>query len=166
MGHKHKIHHPKIEAKPKRIPDCAKANGKTYRVPHTPQIAGDSSGRNIVFRFDCVDLADGCPWSLASMSEADHRLVLEKLREFERSTLSEILSPAYTSFTCYPDFSACPNSEPIERLGAYYDNGMDCLARFRLDGVKRLYGFLVGHEFHLVWWDANHEIWPSHKRHT
>jgi hypothetical protein len=36
----------------------------------------------------------------------------------------------------------------------------------RLQGAPRLYGFLVGHVFHIVWWDPDHEIWPSRLRNT
>lgn len=32
--------------------------------------------------------------------------------------------------------------------------------------TRRLYGFLLGHVFHVVWWDPDHEIWPSKLKHT
>ena len=30
----------------------------------------------------------------------------------------------------------------------------------------QLYGFLVDNVFHMLWWDPEHEIWPSRKKHT
>lgn len=31
---------------------------------------------------------------------------------------------------------------------------------------RRSGGFLVGNIFHVVWWDPEHEVWPSQKKHT
>jgi hypothetical protein len=33
--------------------------------------------------------------------------------------------------------------------------------RFRLSGQKRLWGFRVGHVFHVVWWDPGHLVYPT-----
>lgn len=130
------------------------------------EIPKDSVNRRIVFRFDCVDLEADCPWSLAHMSDEEHRLLLLKMRDFEKATVGEIISPSYQAFTCYPDFTQCPNQTPQDRLAKYYEREGDALARFRLGGTERLYGFLVGNEFHILWWDPNHEVWPSTRKHT
>ena len=58
------------------------------------------------------------------------------------------------------------NQTPQDRLAKYYEREGDALARFRLGGTERLYGFLVGNEFHILWWDPNHEVWPSTRKHT
>jgi hypothetical protein len=34
------------------------------------------------------------------------------------------------------------------------------LFRFRAGGRERLWGFRAGHVFYLVWWDAEHQIYP------
>lgn len=130
------------------------------------EIPKDSVNRRIVFCFDCVDLEADCPWSLAHMSDEEHRLLLLKMRDFEKATVGEIISPSYQAFTCYPDFTQCPNQTPQDRLAKYYEREGDALARFRLGGTERLYGFLVGNEFHILWWDPNHEVWPSTRKHT
>ncbi|MCT8157695.1 hypothetical protein [Bifidobacterium polysaccharolyticum] len=120
----------------------------------------------IIFRFDLVDLEPDCPWSLAKMSESDHAEFLKKLKQFEYSKVGELKSPRLGSFKTYHDFSKCPNQDPVERLGKYYEFEGDSIARFRLSGKKRLYGFLIDNGFHIVWWDPEHEIWPSKKKHT
>lgn len=33
--------------------------------------------------------------------------------------------------------------------------------RFRLTGVKRLWGFRHGRVFHAVWWDPDHQVYPT-----
>lgn len=42
----------------------------------------------------------------------------------------------------------------------------DDLYRFRLNGTARLWGFREGDTFHVLWWDPDHEVYPSSKRHT
>lgn len=81
----------------KKVPKRAVARaawtstGKGYRVPaKATELSNNPNDRKVTFRFDCVDLENGCPWSMASMSEEDHRLLLEKLKEFERMTAAEI----------------------------------------------------------------------------
>lgn len=150
-----------------RVPQAALSRAATCRVPkNADSFDGRPNTHHIVFRFDCVDIAADCPWSLANITQADHVLLLSKLREFERCTLGEILSPKYEAFYLYTNFSDCPNRSARQRLGERYECDGDSIARFRLGGTERLYGFLVGHEFHILWWDKNHEVWPSRKKHT
>lgn len=40
------------------------------------------------------------------------------------------------------------------------------LFRFRLSGLERVWGIVDGAVFYLLWWDPNHEVCPSHKKHT
>lgn len=121
--------------------------------------------QTLVFRFDCTDLGDDCPWSLANVSPDDQKDLLEHLRQYESRTVGELRGGRLSDFTSYPNFADCPNKKAVDRLAALYD-ATDSIARFRLSGTKRLYGFLVDNEFHLLWWDPNHEVWPSRKRHT
>lgn len=113
MGHRSKTKSIKAKApsSSKRVP--AHHVAKSYHVPESAtEIPKDSVNRRIVFRFDCVDLEADCPWSLAHMSDEEHRLLLLKMRDFEKATVGEIISPSYQAFTCYPDFTQCPNQTP------------------------------------------------------
>jgi hypothetical protein len=38
--------------------------------------------------------------------------------------------------------------------------------RFRLAGERRLWGYRVGRTFHVVWWDWDHKVYPTEKKHT
>ena len=125
----------------------------------------DRLQRTLIFRFDCVDLDDTCPWSLANVNPNDQKVLLEHLRQYESRTIGELRSGRVSDFKSYDNFADCPNTTAIKRLAELYE-APDSIARFRLGGKKRLYGFLVDNEFHLLWWDPNHEVWPSKKRHT
>lgn len=37
----------------------------------------------------------------------------------------------------------------------------DTIFRFRLAGVKRLWGYRQGRTFHVVWWDPEHQVYPT-----
>lgn len=121
--------------------------------------------RTLVFRFDCVDLGEDCPWSLANVSLKDQKDLLQHMSQYESMTVGKLRSGRFHDSTSYDNFDACPNKAAVDRLVEQYD-APDSIARFRLSGTKRLYGFLVDNEFHLLWWDPNHEVWPSTKRHT
>ncbi len=37
---------------------------------------------------------------------------------------------------------------------------------FAIDSEKRLYGFMIDSNFHALWYDHYHKIWPSNKQNT
>lgn len=167
----------RIHKKPVAIaPHDSRKNIPAYAAHDTPsvksvpvgtgKINGDLGNETVIFRFDKVDLDNDCPWSMAHMSEKDHEELLRKLKEYEKETVGQLIAPSFSHFTVYHDFSKCPNSKAVNRLESQYPDSGDSIARFRLTGTKRLYGFLEGNQFHIVWWDSKHEIWPSHKKHT
>lgn len=51
------------------------------------------------------------------MSDEEHRLLLLKMRDFEKATVGEIISPSYQAFTCYPDFTQCPQPDATGPAG-------------------------------------------------
>ena len=62
------------------------------------------------------------------------------------------------------DIEGIPNTEARQRLHAIGMADQTRISRLRLGGTQRLYGFLHGNVFHIVWWDPGHEIWPSARR--
>lgn len=53
--------------------------------------------------------------------------------------------------------SICPEAQ-----GRWVEIGRveDELFRFRTGGKERIWGFRTGHVFNVVWWDAEHQIYP------
>ncbi|MFJ7095892.1 hypothetical protein ACIQWL_37575 [Streptomyces mirabilis] len=43
---------------------------------------------------------------------------------------------------------------------------MTKIQRLELTGLQRLYGFLEGNVFHVVWWDPLHQAYPSKLKNT
>ncbi|MFC1416387.1 hypothetical protein [Streptacidiphilus cavernicola] len=56
--------------------------------------------------------------------------------------------------------------EALARLEELKLGDMTRIGRLRFMGACRLYGFLEGNVFHVLWWDPNHEIWPYEKEHS
>ena len=42
----------------------------------------------------------------------------------------------------------------------------ESLISLRLTGTQRIWGIRIGNILQLLWWDPNHEVCPSEKKHT
>ncbi|MEU5811199.1 hypothetical protein [Streptomyces sp. NPDC047718] len=91
--------------------------------------------------------------------------ILAKLREFERFTLNELRNTSGT-FESYGLPAAALCKEAYERLAEMGRDDMTEIHRLRLMGAQRLYGFLDGNVFHVVWWDPDHKVYPWKPKNT
>ncbi|MEU9857248.1 hypothetical protein [Streptomyces sp. NPDC047974] len=140
------------------------ARGKPVVVPTQGRLPdAHTSEQRLAWRFSHVD-HDG-RWGLDKIDQQTFGELLEKLRDFERFTLNELRNTSGT-FTTYglPDAPLC--KEAYTRLAAMRRDDMTEIHRLRLQGKQRLYGFLNGNVFHVVWWDPEHEVYPVSKRNT
>ncbi|MEV5955071.1 hypothetical protein AB0M11_15095 [Streptomyces sp. NPDC051987] len=90
--------------------------------------------------------------------------VLRKLADFETMTLNDLRTQP-GRFTEY-ELPSGLCKEALARLSALGHDGMTRIQRFRFTGTQRLYGFLDGNVFHVLWWDPKHEVYPSSLKHT
>ena len=56
--------------------------------------------------------------------------------------------------------------EAQNRLIELRFDDLDELWEFRLSGKERIWGTRFGAVIDLIWWDPNHEVCPSKKKHT
>lgn len=56
--------------------------------------------------------------------------------------------------------------EAIERWAELGLEEFDTAFRFRSGSTKRIWGYKIVDVFHLIWWDPNHKIYPTEKKHT
>jgi hypothetical protein len=145
-----------------KTPVVAVATGRK-RIPVTEPLAEDVKDRHIRFRFDMVD--HEAEWSLLDIDRSSHMELLKFIKDVETMTVGECEKPGDDRYKTYKDLSGCPNSKVLERLVEEFE-GLDYVSRFRLTGKKRLYGLLTGHEFHVLWWDPEHLVWPSQLKNT
>ncbi|MDX1890113.1 hypothetical protein [Mycolicibacterium sp. 050158] len=82
-------------------------------------------------------------------------------------SVAELFAPGSEEGKRYPA-QELPNVDAISRLVELELDDQTEIARLRISGKRRLYGFLAegGQDFYVLWWDPNHEIWPSTPRNT
>jgi hypothetical protein len=85
----------------------------------------------------------------------------EKLRSFESMTLGEILG---RNNHCVEVSQLCKRAK--DRLAEMHLDDNDELLSLHLTGLRRVWGILEHNVVTLLWWDPNHEICPSPKKHT
>lgn len=124
----------------------------------TPVSVPPSRKDLIRFRFDQVDNKH---WPLRKISNDHHERLLKRLAYFETLTVQDAIS---NKLLADYDMSQCPNKTATSVL-AQRDEPADSLCRLSIEpsGPLRLHGIRVGHEFHVLWWDPKHEVWPENK---
>ncbi|MEU4296376.1 hypothetical protein [Kitasatospora aureofaciens] len=122
-----------------------------------------NSGDRICWRFQHVD-NDG-PWGIDKLPPQEMGFLLDKLAGVETQTIRELFFNGEEPGKHY-DMHRLPNREALGRLAEMKLNDMTRISRLRFGGRQRLYGFLVDNVFHVVWWDREHEVWPSQKKNT
>ena len=54
-----------------------------------------------------------------------------------------------------------PNNAARARLIEIHMDDEDMISRLQISGKRRLYGIRRGNQLYALWWDPEHEIWPS-----
>ncbi|MFE0219496.1 hypothetical protein ACFW0U_01225 [Streptomyces albidoflavus] len=137
------------------------ADTKRTGDPATLLPSGDTSEDRICYRFAHLDV-DG-PWGLKSLDHDRLMVLLKDMAVFESQTINELFHKGQWPGKCH-DVADLPNRLARERLDLMGLSDMTKIWKLRIGGPGRLWGFLVGNVFHVVWWDPEHEVWPSKKR--
>jgi hypothetical protein len=119
----------------------------------------------IRFRFDSIDITEY--WCLGGISTSDLHQLLPRLKHFETMKIKELFYGGTSARNLGKNYSVntiIPAAQKrLQQLGM---DDQDEIFRLRIDGEKRLYGILRGFEFSIIWWDPEHEIFPSELRNT
>jgi hypothetical protein len=149
-----------------RKPSRASLGADTPRLKSLPAPRrlpdADTSSDRLCWRFRHAD-QDG-RWCFHDAAD-DLRSVLTQLASFESMKVGEVFPGGGYPGKEY-DVESIPSAEALERLYAIGLADMTKISVIRLGGQPRLYGFRQGNVFHVVWWDPEHEIWPSKLKHT
>lgn len=119
-----------------------------------------TADRKLMWEVSKID--DDSPWGWNQIDCPDFlRKIWKKMRYFETMTWNQILGAQHHRIAVGDIIQ--PAQKRLQELK--YDD-VDELVSFRLTGRQRLWAIQSGHLSYLLWWDPNHEICPSHKRHT
>ena len=90
--------------------------------------------------------------------------VRAKLRDFESMTWYEILVASKSRNHTVTIESLC--KEARDRLEEIGQGDLEELVSLRLSGPERVWGIRTGNVLHVLWWDPEHAVYPSLKKHT
>jgi hypothetical protein len=118
------------------------------------------SGLPLAWRFSSCDRGGPFAWTNL-FHGAPFQEVVERLHEFERMSWEQIIDTG---------------SHPIEperfeklardRLAEIQQDDVDELMSFRISGIRRIWCIQDRNIMRVLWWDPDHRVCPSHKRHT
>lgn len=151
--------------KPKKklaLPPGSVASGKRTGDPASLLPGAATSGDRLCWRFTHVD-HDG-PWGFNGMEPDVLCEVLRKLADCESMTVAELRN-TWRLFKEY-DLPGGLSRGALDRLTAMRRDDMTKIQRLEFTGLQRLYGFLDGNVFHVVWWDPKHEVYLSKLKNT
>lgn len=102
--------------------------------------------------------ADDQKWPLHGIQKAHWKRLLKKLADLESMTFDQALSN-HIATQC--DLATCSNQQARRRLLDRYES--DSAVEFRIAHSEsmRLWALRYGREFHIIWWDPNHEVYPD-----
>lgn len=99
-------------------------------------------------------------WSLYNSDFLNE--VLPKLIDFERRIWSDIVSDKKHNHWIDTSDLIKEAQDRLIELKIFYDS----LFSLRLTGTVRLFGYIENGIYYIIWYDQNHEICPSNKKHT
>lgn len=137
--------------------------GLVPKQDKTPRAATQTSNdEKPSWRFSLIQLVDPFGWH-----EIDKNKLIEihsKLCELEVLTWNEILvERKHYNHTIYKN-QIC--SEAQKQLEEIYQEDIEELVSLRLSGPERVWGIRDRSILRLLWWDPNHLVYPSKKKHT
>ena len=141
-------------------PQRGGGHGKRVGNPSILLPSGDRSEERICWRFTHLD-PEG-PWCLAGLEQSEILGLLTAMSQFESQTINELFHKGEWPGKCH-DVATLPNKQAHERLSELGLADQTKIWKLRINGPGRVYGFLTGNVFHVVWWDPKHEVWPSSK---
>ena len=94
-----------------------------------------------------------CPYFL--------RNIWEKMRNFETMTWGDILGRDHHEILVFNI-----TSKAQKRLKELGHDDEEILVSFHITGLQRIWAIRSKEQAYLLWWDPNHEICPSYRKHT
>jgi hypothetical protein len=149
-------------------PKTARQPATAARAPKTTVDVAESQHSTPLFCFRHVDRATSGTY-VFKPSDEHANLILAFICEMSRLTWAQICAQTTGGKKAYRKHHPMPiavlESEPqkdLERSKLHETFG-DEMFRFRLGNKRRLWGFRRGRTFHVVWWDWDHDVYPTDK---
>ena len=146
----------------------AKHKGVVARPNKAPLPTGESKtlNRELLFSFKYYDETNSQQFCLSKFSSDQVRIAMERLREVSAKTLNDVRQQRQFFHFHEVDWAQTTikdgfGNRELQQLQSF---------QFSLANVNeqktRVYGAMSETTFYVVWFDLNHQIWPSFKKHT
>ena len=143
----------KKRPKRKKQPIFTKKPRKDPSLPATFSVAP-------VWQMGVIDL-DG-PWGWRDINHSEFfSTILPKIQNFESMSWYEILGRNNHEVKVE---QISKNAQ--KRLTDLKLDDFETLVSLRLAGPQRVWGIKIQNVFKILWWDPNHEVYPSKLKHT
>jgi len=131
------------------------------REKRVVSLSHSTNGETMILRFDMLD-RDGLFAFDLDRRDFQHREVFEKLIQYSNMTWNQITSQTHDQKGKHHMLNANGLSgEARERVRAkHYEEYSDSIFSLALQNRLRVIGIRIGREFHVVWYDPNHEFYP------
>lgn len=149
------------QRKPRVDATARPKGGKTPRMQRKFNPT-DPAGK-VVVQFGRFDV--GSEWCLSQVESEELRTVLQRIGAIETMTVREAFNNQDEPGKDY-SVADLPTKAARERLIHLKYDDEDQISRLRVSGTGRLYGFRRNERFYALWWDPQHNIWPSPKKRT
>lgn len=101
------------------------------------------------------------PFGWHKVDAALIRELLQKLKSFESMTWGDILGRRHHLISTD---DLCTDAK--KRLAALNLDDLEQLVSLAIGGTERIWGVLEHNILTLLWWDPDHQVCPSPKKHT
>ena len=138
---------------------------QSEKKAHQAALFKDCKDKHPVWKFCLVDWdANWKGWK--ELNVDGWQKVIKKLGQFESRTWGQIEDGDPNDSSHLVATTDCPNPEVLRRLQDIKQDDTDYLFSLRLSSRERIYGILDGPVLKILWYDPEHAIWPSPKKHT
>lgn len=139
----------------KKVPNCATSRPDKKQV----KIIDQPTDNKPLWRFSTVDKYGPFPWPKGSPVELH---IVEKLHDFDSMYWEEIKGKQHHTLS-----PSSLSREAIERLKEIeLDDEIEHLFSFHLQGRQRIIAINHANVAKLLWYDPDHGVAPSTKKHT
>ena len=133
----------------------------TYNFTHNKNVRKSriDTSACVCWQFSLMDLSG--PFSFSLVACDDWSLILSKMRSWETMTWNEIEGRRDHSINI-----DSLSDTAKKRLAEIQLDDIDEVFSLHIDGKKRLFGIRDRNIFKVLWWDREHQVCPSLKKHT
>jgi hypothetical protein len=123
------------------------------------QSVRDDDSVRVSWRLGDADLNGRWRWTVHNITPAHALEILGFMAEMDKLTWAQAQQGWRPKAKRVETAGIC--AEAQGRLAHLALDDLEHLEEWHMGGAERIWGFRVGHICHVLWWDADHSVWPS-----